>query len=300
MTGGWYVSGAFLFYGGAAWLAFDVHQQDFFRTLGMTARLSLGLAYVAVLAWLSASWLFVAAPMEVHPESQVPTYGAGSTLNGIEWQPYYSQLNFTLKNPGTDNYDNVLLDVSTDLIIEQLRQTAGLSKCSISTASPYSAVIVQHFENGKPVGPAGINGVDVNGRHWSYRVVPLFAGGKMGPPIGTDITWKIRCDKVPSNSHVDFVAALSVLNPVGSPLYGPPKAANWLRVDATFQDSGRPRHLVFSRYLNGSTCAIKRRFDIGCELTDTPVRPSLLGLIWRFPVYACDVSDVNQPYQGQR
>jgi hypothetical protein len=166
--------------------------------------------------------------------------------------------------------------ISTDLIIEKLNQVAGLATCSGSTVEPYNPVKVQHFENGNPKGPVGIGGTTVNGVPYTYKIVPMFPGGKIGAPLGAGTTWQIKCDQVPSNSHIDFVVALSVLNlhpnaPIGSPLYGSPKAASWLTLDATFQASGRPRHLILSRCPIGS-CEVNRRFDVNYEWIFRPFR----------------------------
>jgi len=299
MAGSWFLTGAGLFYLGIALLAIQVW--NLLKSQHWAIQVTVEGLYAICVIIYSLLWIFIPAPLEILPTSYVPQYGSGSTMNGIEWRPYYSELDFSINNLGPNDYDNLSVEVSTDLWFEQVRQIAGLGTCAISTVRPFGQLKVQHFDYGKPTGPVGIGGVEVNGQSYEYKEAPIFPGGKVGLPIGTNPTdkiYRIRCDKLSSNSHIDFVAALSVVNPAigpGSHLYDAPKAAKWMTLDVTFQDSGRRRHLVISQCQNGSTCDIKRRFDINFDYWTLGLfRPSI-NRAMRFAVVIYTVIIISCP-----
>ncbi len=109
--------------------------------------------YLAIIVAISLKWIFVAAPLDVHAESDVPVLGQGSNVNGIEWDSRFSQLYFSVGNPTTTDYDDFEAQVSTDLVISSLKELNGLSDCTIASTHPPMQAHFQRYVDGKPVGP---------------------------------------------------------------------------------------------------------------------------------------------------
>jgi hypothetical protein len=197
--------GVALFYLGLVLFALDVAYEKFFKRLHLSARIGIGFVFVlAILA--SLMWIFSPAPFEVIATSNVPTYGPGSKIHGIDWQPYYSDLLFSIKNQEAFDYDNFDMEISTNLAIGDLRQLRGLSDCKIATGHQAIEFNWQKMNGNQPVGPA--NNPDV-----SYAVGNLDKNGKLIIPVsGSDWSYRIRCDNIPANSQFDFFAALEVVN----------------------------------------------------------------------------------------
>src|SRR5215469_4952352 len=145
-----------------------------FRQWRNPYRIISSLMCAALVAAISYLWVFVPAPMELQSWTSIPDYGPGSTIGGVAWQPYESELDFTMTSLSESDYDNVVIEIAAEnFIIEDIKQTAGLLNCSASTLASYNAGRVQHFENGRPIGPAGIGGVNVNGEQYTYKVLPM-------------------------------------------------------------------------------------------------------------------------------
>ena len=226
--------------------------------MSITVRIILGSIFIAAIIFASQEWIFRAAPLEVATTSSVPIYGPGSKINGIDWQPYYSDLQFYIRNPSKFDYDNLDAEISTDLVMNDIQPLRVLGSCKIVSTHPPVQVHWQEMEGGKPIGP-------VDSPSASYKVVPLDKNGKPIIPVsGADWSYRIRCDKVPSNSQFDFFAALAVVNqstsdtPIGASLYGTPRPAKWVSIRAEFQTSGQNREKKISECPIGTNCEIDK------------------------------------------
>jgi hypothetical protein len=86
-----------------------------------------------------------------------------------------------------------------------------------------------------------------------YAVIPYDKyGNPLLPASGTDWSYRIRCDRIPSNSQVGFLMALAVvdenvLKTYTGPLFAPPKPATWVSLQAKYQTSGRQRNEAVTR-----------------------------------------------------
>jgi len=196
-------------------------------------------------------WLFRPVPLMLTASSSVPRYGPGTNIDGIPWSNSYAELRFTLTNTSSVDLDNLDVEVSTDLMIEALKEIDGLASCIIAPSGQTFLAIHQRFvgskpvgpnkmEEGEPVGPAVTN--DPN-----YKIAAVDEQGRIiGFSGGTSRIYRIRCDKFPAKSRSNFIAALSVLNAHvgGKPpnsLYSEPRVAAWCTAKAKFSTLGRPR-----------------------------------------------------------
>jgi hypothetical protein len=62
------------------------------------------------------------------------TFSTESRLPSSEspWETQYSEMLFHIKNPESFDYDNFDAEISTNLVIGELRQLRGLSDCKIA------------------------------------------------------------------------------------------------------------------------------------------------------------------------
>lgn len=246
MSANHFTIGLMVLYIGLVLFAVDIAYEEFFRRLGLFKRILGGCVYIIAIAVVSASWIFYPAPLQLAATSQVAAYGPGSKIDGIEWETRYSSLNVNLSNPSPVDYENFDAEVSTDLVIAEMKQISGLGGCSIAGVHPFvPAPHWQMMEGNTPVGP-----VDNPSVH--YAMVPSGPDGNPIVPVagGADWTYRIRCDRIPAKSHIEFSAALEVVNnPKDKPkeLFGSPRAASWITLRSNFQTSGRKRSKLFSR-----------------------------------------------------
>lgn len=225
--------GMILFYVGLALLAFDIAFEEFFQRIPGKVQVIMGLLYVGAIILASFHWIFVPAPLEIWAESSAPVYGEGSDIEGISWEPQYSEMHFWIKNPSSSEYSNFEAEISTDEVIAGVRETNGESDCKI--ASTHQSLIIQgqeHTPDSKLIGQAGN---PIRGQHaW---VIPLDKNGKPIVPVsGGDWSYKIRCDAIPANSEIDFFVALEVVvdDPSRNMLFGPPTPASWITMRSNY------------------------------------------------------------------
>jgi len=196
--------------------------------------------------------VLTSAPLDVQATSSVPSYGPGSNIHGIEWSPSLASLDLVLSNPSPIDYEHFDALVSTDIVIKTLRQIHGFSDCQTLGAHPtVDNPVSQYMVGGQPVGPA---------TNSKYQVVPLDKNGHpVNVPIsgGADWTYRIICDRIPAHSQSEFFGAVEVINEPdlsskakalassATPLFGAPRAAKWVLLEARFQTTlGRNRSIT--------------------------------------------------------
>jgi hypothetical protein len=235
---------------GAGLLAFDVWKEVVIPKRGKTSKI-----IFAIVCLLAAAtflfWLFQPVPLQFAASSNVEKYGPDSVLFGIPWSKDYAALHFKLKNPGPIDYDDFDAELSTDLMIEELRLTDGLASCSIAPVGERFHPISQKMVGGVPVGP-----VDMNS---SYQIVSVGKNGEILYSGSTAHSYRIRCDKFPANSESAFLAAISVMNPFvdGKPpavLHAAPRPVAWCTVKVRFATLGRPRSITISECKMNQDC----------------------------------------------
>jgi hypothetical protein len=189
-----------------------------------SAQKPIAFVFLAGLIGILSLWILRPAEIELRATSKVPVYGPGSNISGIPWQPEYSELDLTLRNASQHDYDNLDIEISTDLMFEDLRQQTGLASCAIARSGEPFETTSQKIIGGVPVGPADTAGAD-------RKIVALDKLGQVISLSGkSNRTYRIRCDKFPASSQNNFVAALTAVNPFigGRPptnLYALPRPA---------------------------------------------------------------------------
>jgi hypothetical protein len=256
LTTGYFWAGVVLFYVGLALLAVDLAFEKWVLHRPVKLRIFLGLFYLGSTAVASWAWIFRPAPLEIRATSDCPTFGQGSVIEGVPWQPQYSEINLQIKNPSATDYTDFEAEIETDESIGAIKETNGTSDCKIASAHAPLFIHAQTMKNGVPAGKA-----DDPGSGESYVVVPLGSDGKpVIPASGSDSSYNIYCDRVPAKSEIDFFGALEVTNDIRlsnpSPLiFGPPRPAAWIGVDAHFNSGlGRPRSESVARCPMNSNC----------------------------------------------
>ena len=192
------------------------------------------------------------APLDVQATSSVPSYGPGSNIHGIEWSSNLANFDLVVSNPSPTDYEHFDALVTTDIVIKTLRQIHGFSDCQTLGAHPtVDNPVSQYMVGGQPVGPA---------TNSKYQVVPLDKNGHpVNVPIsgGADWTYRIICDRIPAHSQSEFFGAVEVINEPdlsskakalassATPLFGAPRAAKWVLLEARFQTTlGRNRSIT--------------------------------------------------------
>ena len=236
---------------GGGLLAIDVWKESIVRKQGRINRVMFWVLFSFV-GIIFLFWLFHRVPLQLTASSMVPRYGAGSTVFGIPWSDSYAELQFKLRNPSSIDYDNFDVHVSTDLTIEGLRMIGGLAPCSVAPSGEQSLVTTQKFVGDAPVGPAKPDDKQ-------YTVLNLLRNGEVSYSGDIAREYRIRCDRLAANSESNFVAALSVMNPLvnGRPpsiLRAPPRPVAWCTIKATFETLGRPRSITISNCKIGQAC----------------------------------------------
>jgi hypothetical protein len=232
-----FLLGVLLLYGGLCLLAISVLYGSPVSKWRPWTKRAFVIIYLGAVVAGSRAWIFLPAPLEVFASSRLTNYGPGSVISGIPWDPRYSELSFYIKNDSEFDYDNFDAQVSTDLVISTMRQTNGLAECKIEGIHHMEAIHWQAMHGGVPVGPAD-NPAN------AYVAVPVDKEGKPLVPVsgGADWTYRIRCDRFPAHSQIDFLAPLEIVNsPPSLLLYGLPTVAAWVNLRARFQTSGRNR-----------------------------------------------------------
>jgi hypothetical protein len=249
--------GVILLYLGLGLFALDVAYEEFFRRWPMAIRVSSGITYALLIVFASHEWIFLPAPMEVTPFSNVTEYGPGSKLHDIDWLPRYSQLRVDINNPTSTDYDSFDAQLTTDLVINHLVQVGGLSQCEIEGIHGINEPAHwQHMQRNQPVGP-------IDDPLSEYQVIPRDKNGNaIVPFMGSDWTYRIRCDKIAAHNRLQLFGALVVINPHAYecqapcpwPFFDSPKPAQWVTLVAEFFTSGRKRRRTVAKCKTGSTC----------------------------------------------
>lgn len=265
-----FMTGVVILYAGFAVFALDMAYEDFFRRRRLATRITLAVIYCTAIVSLSKVWIFVPAHFEVGASSKIPSYGPGSTIHGIEWRKQYSELSFYIKNHSDTNFENFDAEISTNLVIADMRLVHGVSDCRIAGVHPPLDLHWQRMVGGIPNGPTddprmvgGVPTGPADDPRYDYKVVPMGPDGKPLIPVsGGDWSYRILCSRIPAKSETTFVAALEVVNEpshgsANRELFAPPKPAGWISMKARFQTSGRSRVETIVQCPMGKPCETK-------------------------------------------
>jgi hypothetical protein len=188
-----------------------------------SSQLPISLVLLAGMVGIFSWWILRSADIELRATSSVPAYGPDSNISGIHWQSEYSELDLMVRNAGPDDYTSLDIEITTDLMFEDLRPQTGLASCIIARSGEPFEVTSQKIVGGVPVGdptggnPKMLGGVPVGPADTSGKNYTVIAVDKNGHVISIsgqrNRTYRIRCETFPANNQNNFVAALSVINP---------------------------------------------------------------------------------------
>jgi len=201
--------------------------------------------------------VFTRAPLGMQVISRVGVYGPGSKLHEIMWRPRYAELIVSIKNPASIDYEQFDASLTTDLVIETLRQVGGLGTCNTAGIHPHvDAAHSQLMHGDQPVGP--VDNLTSGSEYW---VVPFDKNDKPMVPYsgGADWTYRIKCDRIPAGSQIELFGALVTLDERGYKdhtisLFSPPRSAKWATIKASYQTAGHRRTVEISECAIASDC----------------------------------------------
>jgi hypothetical protein len=176
-------AGAIVLYVGLLAIPVDFWFEPFFAKLKLHTRFIFLLIYVLAISIVSWEWVFVPAHFELSANSVVPHYGPGSRIDGIPWRDEYSQLDFRINNKSDIDYENFDVEISTDLVIADMRMVNDVSECKIAGVNTPVPAHWQREEGGKLVGPA-------DSPEYTYKITPIGpnANTLLLFPVGTGLT----------------------------------------------------------------------------------------------------------------
>jgi hypothetical protein len=110
-------------------------------------------------------------------------------INGIQWQPDYTELDVVINNPSESNYDDLNILIRPDFPVAQIAQMSNLSDVSFEDKMGVTARVTQEeaplFPPRAPFGPAS-----------PYVLLATNAG------------YKVHCGRIPPTSSLRLVLAL--------------------------------------------------------------------------------------------
>jgi hypothetical protein len=125
--------------------------------------------------------------------------GGGPTPGGIEWRPFYTELDLLMTNPTDGNYDDVDMLVRPDYPVAAIAQLSNLP---------------------------GVSFEDKYGVH--NRATAKEVGANTPPAImsflATNAGYKVHCNRIPPNSSLTIVMAIVELKPSQTVKAGTPIA----------------------------------------------------------------------------
>jgi hypothetical protein len=164
-------------------------------------------------------FLFVAAPLIVAITMPPGNYPVDQDVFGVKWKQEYYPVTYIVENETANDYDHYDSYVRTNKQITKVAIRNSLNQCIASPEIPGSLIYgwnISHPENGKIVS------------------VPIFQD--QNDVVSTD--YRIRCDKISSNSRIEIVLAI---------IGGKP---DWATVSSKYVAVGRSRLWFASQCLS--------------------------------------------------
>ncbi len=168
-----------LVYAGLALLIVDVQLEP-----SITARFRRIAQIVVVSGILLFSWkvVFVSAPLNFFALSTRVEYEPGTTIAGISWRPYFSEMDVSITNPTERNYEDLELVITPDHPVAAIGQLSNLTDVS--------------FEDNYGVSERAT----IRDLSKQYAVALVL--------LATDAGYKIHCGRIPPRSNLKLAMAL--------------------------------------------------------------------------------------------
>ncbi|MGA2905798.1 MAG: hypothetical protein ABSD98_18390 [Candidatus Korobacteraceae bacterium] len=146
----------------------------------------LTLLVVSVCLWFSLKVVFVPAPLQINAVCHSGHYPKGTEYNGINWEPYFSDLRVVIANRSDSDYDDMDIELRPDVYIAAIRQvddTPNVSFVAVRTNVTSVAVFQPNPADSNTVIPIPVN------------------------PNGDTPAYRVRCLKLPAQSFIELVIA---------------------------------------------------------------------------------------------
>jgi hypothetical protein len=179
-----------------------------------------------IAAWTS---IFASCPLIADIHYRPHPYLDGSTVDGITWSSNSVDVRINLTNPTRYGYEDVDIEISTDLDILGATQVAGVSRVELSPE-------VDALE-------AYVTGKDSKG---NIGILPNVK------PLKRTSSYRLRCDKVARHSIIQLAVKIAKANPSingqgPQQLYGPRTIPAWVLIHGTYSATGREHDISISK-----------------------------------------------------
>ena len=98
----------------------EIWLDPLFRKKLLRPILSLGV--MAGCIWFTLAVVFVAAPLRINAVCHSSHYPSGTELDGIKWQPYFSDLRFIVSNDSDADYEDLDIELKPDMAVADIKQ----------------------------------------------------------------------------------------------------------------------------------------------------------------------------------
>jgi hypothetical protein len=178
------------------------------------------------------------APLSFLIELNSTTYTNGADINGIKWQPHFTEMDVVINNATDHDYSGLDVYVKIDALLSGGGISPGVNQCNIG---PDLA----------SVGPFTVKGIELPFR--------LFSGTR---PILASI-YRMRCDKFISRSKIDIVFAVVSSVPLDRTKTQP----RWSALQIDYTAIFRPRHCFIKRCFMDDCGDMKTINDPPCDIS---------------------------------
>jgi hypothetical protein len=180
----WFWAGVVAINLGFVVLALDFLFEPDFRDRWKDRCVVWGLLFIlaAVFNW---GFVFVEGPLPVAAFETNGTYPAGTVIAGINWRPQFTELNVDIANQTDRAYEELNLVIRPTSAVAALAQVSNISDVSFEDKNGASTRLLE-----------------VDSRTGSSKAIPLVL-------IATDAGYRVRCGRLPAQSHLKIVMALA-------------------------------------------------------------------------------------------
>jgi len=189
----------------------------------------LGASMISLIAIVfSFFFVLVSAPLDIHIYANSGDYPDGSKIGNISWKPYYTDLRFAITNSSSKDYENVAIELNTDMWVAEGSQITNLPGISIHARS--HVLDPQMRSRGK-----------------DHKLIPFATSG---------VVYDIYCDKIPRKTTIEVaIAVVNFMSPSSQDtklslevlppekiksLIGPKKMPQWVSAKAKYRVGLRP------------------------------------------------------------
>lgn len=210
------------------WFAVDWYVLS--RGMRLIVRGTGGLSALA--AAIFVGWIaFRPAPINVAIDAPPGNYNEGTNALGVLWKVGYDPVNIIVFNNTSSEYEGFDSYVRTSLQIAEVGVRGYINQCIATAENPFVTI--------------GSASLSYNNAKGGTLSIPLFQGPQ--PIVST--FYRIRCDKLASNSKIDIVLAV-----VGALAGATEARPSWAVLSSRYTRAGKV-YKAFDSHCFFGTCA---------------------------------------------